>query len=244
MEKKTPSPFKRDIDRAYKRLQLASMVLGNVSGAYDTGDLKEAYRNAFEFAYHAERLTLLARSLPALTGSPAARPKMERQIKEVLPLHIGYTAEGWFGVDMPALLPKKEHGGAEYIRHSLYLALGEYFKCHEKLRIDNCVLTVCHRYDKSRPEREYRDHDNTNLNAIIDALACMRYTMTLRFAVNTTIARLRTTGTQQRYCSFRNLNSLSAMSASKPTRKRCFHCSLNTQNAEKTYAFRGRKRPF
>lgn len=82
---------------------------------------------------------------------------MERQIKEVLPLHIGYTAEGWFGVDMPALLPKKEHGGAEYIRHSLYLALGEYFKCHEKLRIDNCVLTVCHRYDKSRPEREYRD---------------------------------------------------------------------------------------
>lgn len=70
MEKKTPSPFKRDIDRAYKRLQLASMVLGNVSEAYDTGDLKEAYRNAFEFAYHAERLTLLARSLPALTGSP------------------------------------------------------------------------------------------------------------------------------------------------------------------------------
>ena len=51
MEKKTPSPFKRDIDRAYKRLQLASMVLGNVSEAYDTGDLKEAYRNAFEFAY-------------------------------------------------------------------------------------------------------------------------------------------------------------------------------------------------
>lgn len=171
MEKKTPSPFKRDIDRAYKRLQLASMVLGNVSEAYDTGDLKEAYQNAFEFAYHAERLTLLARSLPALTGSPAARPKMERQIKEVLPLHIGYTAEGWFGVDMPALLPKKEHGGAEYIRHSLYLALGEYFKCHEKLRIDNCVLTVCHRYDKSRPEREYRDHDNIEMNAIIDALA-------------------------------------------------------------------------
>lgn len=61
MEKKTPSPFKRDIDRCpTKRLQLASMVLGNVSEAYDTGDLKEAYRNAFEFAYHAERLTLLA----------------------------------------------------------------------------------------------------------------------------------------------------------------------------------------
>ena len=30
---------------------------------------------------------------------------------------------------------------------------------------------VCHRYDKSRPEREYRDHDNIEMNAIIDALA-------------------------------------------------------------------------
>lgn len=55
MEKKTPSPFKRDIDRALQAwLQLASMVLGNVSEAYDTGDLKEAYRNAFEFANHAD----------------------------------------------------------------------------------------------------------------------------------------------------------------------------------------------
>lgn len=87
-------------------------------------------------------------------------------------------------------------------------------------------------------------NDNIELNAIIDALALYTLYVTLRFAMNTTIVRLRTTGTQQRYCSFRNLNSLSTMSASKPTRKRCFHCSLNTQNAEKTYAFRGRKRPF
>lgn len=97
MEEKTP--FKRDIDRACKRLQLASMVLRNVCDAYAAGDRKEAYQNAFEFAYHTERLTLLARTLPALTGIPAARSKMEHQIAEVLPLHIGYTAAGWFGVD-------------------------------------------------------------------------------------------------------------------------------------------------
>ena len=57
------------------------------------------------------------------------------------------------------------------IRDSLYLALGEYFKCHDKLRLDDCVLTVCHRYDKDRSEREYRDHDNIELNAVTDALA-------------------------------------------------------------------------
>lgn len=71
MEEKTP--FKRDIDRACKRLQLASMALRNVRDAYAAGDRKEAYQNAFEFAYHTERLTLLARTLPALTGIPAAR---------------------------------------------------------------------------------------------------------------------------------------------------------------------------
>lgn len=168
---KTPSPFKRDIDRACKRLQLASMVLRNVRDAYAAGDRKEAYQNAFEFAYHTERLTLLARTLPALTGIPAARSKMEHQIAEVLPLHIGYTADGWFGVDMPALLPKKEHGGADYIRQNLYLALGEYFKSRDKLRLDACVLVVCHRYDRNRPERAYRDHDNIELNAVVDALA-------------------------------------------------------------------------
>ena len=171
MEEKTPSPFKRDIDRACKRLQLASMVSRNVRDAYAAGDRKEAYQNAFEFAYHTERLTLLARTLPALTGIPAARSKMEHQIAEVLPLHIGYTADGWFGVDMPALLPKKEHGGADYIRQNLYLALGEYFKSRDKLRLDACVLVVCHRYDRKRPERAYRDHDNIELNAIVDALA-------------------------------------------------------------------------
>lgn len=89
MEEKTPSPFKRDIDRACKRLQLASMVLRNVRDAYAAGDRKEAYQNAFEFAYHTERLTLLARTLPALTGIPAARSKMEHQIAEVLPCILG-----------------------------------------------------------------------------------------------------------------------------------------------------------
>ena len=33
MEKKTPSPFKRDIDRAYKRLQLASMAAKHTTRA-------------------------------------------------------------------------------------------------------------------------------------------------------------------------------------------------------------------
>ncbi|MEG0768043.1 MAG: DUF6100 family protein, partial [Clostridia bacterium] len=45
------------------------------------------------------------------------------------------------------------------------------FKNHDKVRLYDCVLTVCHRYDRNRPERELRDHDNIELNAVVDALA-------------------------------------------------------------------------
>lgn len=243
MEKKTPSPFKRDIDRAYKRLQLASgarKCQRSIRHGRFEGSLSERFR------VRIPRGTAHAARKVASCFDRIARRKAE----DGAPDQRGAAAShrlyrrGLVRRRYACASAKKEHGGAEYIRHSLYLALGEYFKCHEKLRIDNCVLTVCHRYDKSRPEREYRDHAQHRTERHHRCACPVCYTVTLRFAVNTTIARLRTTGTQQRYCSFRNLNSLSAMSASKPTRKRCFHCSLNTQNAEKTYAFRGRKRPF
>ena len=39
------------------------------------------------------------------------------------------------------------------------------------IRYRNCVLIFRHVYDRNRPEREYRDHDNIELNTVVDALA-------------------------------------------------------------------------
>ena len=36
-----------------------------------------------------------------------------------VPVEIGVTAEGWFSVRIPLLLPKKERGSAEYVRSIL-----------------------------------------------------------------------------------------------------------------------------
>lgn len=165
------TPFRRELDRAYAKLRLTELAYADVAYAYEQGCIQEAYRNAFDLAHQAERLVLIARSLPALTGSPSARAEMDAAIVEAMPIVVGLTHEGWFGIDMPALLPKKERGGVDYIRHSLYLALDAYFKGRERLRVGDCVLTVCHRYSRDRPERAYRDHDNIELNAVVDALA-------------------------------------------------------------------------
>lgn len=165
------TPFRRDLDRAYTKIRMCELAYADVAYAYEQGRTADAYRNAFDLAHQTERLVQIARSLPALTGSPAAREEMEAAIMKAMPIVVGLTREGWFGIDIPALLPKKERGNAAYIREGLYLALAAYFKDRERLRIDDCVLTVCHRYGRDRPERAYRDHDNIELNAVVDALA-------------------------------------------------------------------------
>lgn len=165
------TPFRRDLDRAYTKIRMCELAYADVAYAYEQGRTADAYRNAFDLAHQAERLVLIARSLPALTGSPSARREMDAVIMDAMPITVGATSEGWFGVDIPALLPKKERGGADYIRQSLYLALEAYFKERDRLRIDDCVLSVCHRYNRERPERACRDHDNIELNAVVDALA-------------------------------------------------------------------------
>ena len=57
-----------------------------------------------------------------------------------------------------------------YIRDFLYPVL-EQFAAGRKIRYRNCVLIFRHVYDRHRPEREYRDHDNIELNTVVDAIA-------------------------------------------------------------------------
>lgn len=165
------TPFEREIQRAARHIRLAAISLADVKNAYSRHDMQEAYRQAFTFSLRMEKLALLARSMPALTGRKDASRDMKRHILSAMPIVLGYTDEGWFYADIPALLPKKEHGGPQYIRESLYLALREFFRDREQPLFDDCVLVVCHQYRCDRPERRLRDHDNIELNAVVDALA-------------------------------------------------------------------------
>jgi hypothetical protein len=166
-----PSPFEREISRAGKQLRKALESYEVMKQRLEAGDIEGAYQSAFDFADTSERLTLISRELPAYTGNPQAQKASEQIMLENMPVRMGFTPEGWFGVVIPALLPKKQKGSADYIRSALYLAMGNFFRGKPAMRYTDCVMVFRHVYRRDRPEREYRDHDNIEINAVADIVA-------------------------------------------------------------------------
>lgn len=130
-----------------------------------------AYEQAMRLEETAERLVLLARVLPAYTGSGAAKGEVENTMKLCIPVDMGFTAEGWFRLCIPALLPKKGSGSADYIRSFLYPAMQEFFAGRVPVQFTDCVLAYRHVYSRERPERRMRDHDNIETNMVSDIVA-------------------------------------------------------------------------
>lgn len=130
-----------------------------------------AYEQALRLEETAERLVLLTRVLPAYTGSGMAKRDVENAMKRCIPVDMEFTAEGWFRLCIPALLPKKGSGSADYIRSFLYPAMQEYFQKREPVRFTDCVLVYRHVYDRERLERRMRDHDNIETNMVSDIVA-------------------------------------------------------------------------
>lgn len=142
---------------------------------YAYGAPDESYRRALKLEEIAEKTTLLTRVLPAYTGNPSAAEDVETVRKACIPVEIGFTEEGWFSLRIPALLPKKSEGSAEYLRTFLYPAMRRFFRSQEPVRTPDCVLIYRHVYDRTRPERRKRDHDNIEINTVSDIVAL--YTM-------------------------------------------------------------------
>lgn len=166
-----PSTFEQGLEKAGRRLKRLELSLNNTMSMAQAGMIENAYESSFTLAYESEQLTLLTRALPAYTGRPQAAIVSENLMLGTVPVKIGYTGEGWFGVFIPALLPKKAKGSADYIRLLLYPAMRRFFTGKEPVRYPNCVLIFRHVYDQSRPERRYRDHDNLEINMVADIIA-------------------------------------------------------------------------
>lgn len=153
------------------RLQRLDSLFECVRTAFDMGDISAAYGLALTLAMESERLTLQTRMLPAYTGNPKAAEGLDRLLMDVIPVRIGYTREGWFSLSIPLLLPKKTAGSQDYIRAFLYPAMSRFFQGKEPVYFDKCVLVFRHVYGRERPEREYRDHDNIEINQVADIVA-------------------------------------------------------------------------
>jgi len=143
--------------------------------------LRAASNNLHDIAYEfvregvreSERLTLHYRNTPGLTGRPMADLHVKEIIQEEIPVEMGYTDKGWFFLKIPALLPyrDKDKRSNDYIRGFLYPAMNNFFKDNMGDRFEHCVIIYRHVYDESICEQDYRDHNNTEVNIVTDALA-------------------------------------------------------------------------
>ena len=164
------SDFTRALDGVERRLERAAGALARTRRLLEQGDMAGTFGSAFAFSAEAEKLTLLARTLPAYTGHPKAAELTERMLQETIPVEMGYTGRGWFRLQFPALLPKKESGSPVYIQQYLYPAMRRYFEGKPPALYQRCVLAYRHVYCRDRPERAYRDHDNIEVNMVTDII--------------------------------------------------------------------------
>lgn len=163
--------FQIQLDRAIKEADKLLKQLNAVKIDYADKRIEDALEKSVSAARISESVTLKTRALPAHTGHPQAEAMVQNAIEESVPVEMGFTEEGWFSLRMPILLPRKEKSSRSYLRGLLYPALEKFSRGKEKIRYRNCVLIFRHIYDRNRPEREYRDHDNIELNTVVDAIA-------------------------------------------------------------------------
>lgn len=166
-----PTGFERCLDSASRRVGKAWAALEEVQSHLRRRDMDGAYAAAFEAAEHSEKLANLCRELPAYTGRPRARKMIEDAMLANFPVGIGFTAEGWFCLRIPALLPKKDRGSPAYITDPLYPAMKHFWHGKRPARYPDNVAVFRHVYGRDRPERQYRDHDNIELNRVLDIVA-------------------------------------------------------------------------
>ena len=164
------SPFKQAADMIEQQFTKVQSTFGKMKTLENRRRMPEAYEAAFDLAAECEKLALLARALPHYAGHPLAMGHMEKSILQSVPVSIDFTDEGRFIMRFPALLPKKERGSPEYVRGFLYPAMKQFFDTRPRFRFNDCVIIFRHIYNRARPERQYRDHDNIELNAVVDLI--------------------------------------------------------------------------
>lgn len=138
---------------------------------WKNGNTEAALERAMKLEELSEKYILNCRALPLYTDKPQAKAAVDRTIAECIPVQMGYTKEGWFCLQIPALLPKKDRGSAEYVRGFLYPAMDRFFTGKPRAIYPDAVLCYRHVYNRARPERQWRDHDNIEINMVSDTVA-------------------------------------------------------------------------
>jgi len=171
MSDQKQSAFEQCVMQTSRRIGKLWAALRETENCITNNTPEKTFDCAMTLAEEAEKFTLLTRALPAYTGNPLALDKVDEMVNQTIPVKIGFTENGWFYLCIPALLPKKGKGSPSYIRAFLYPAMRRFFHGKAPTVYPDCVLVFRHVYQRDRPERQYRDHDNIELNMVADIVA-------------------------------------------------------------------------
>lgn len=166
------SQIAKDVLVAEKLLSQLENSLAIIQEKIEQDDKEGLIKELFNYENISEKAVNNARLLPIVSGLPKAKDIVGDIIIDENNVEISYTKEGWFYVKIPSLLPKKEKGDPSFIRATLNSGMKKFFKTHERKKYkEDMVIIFKHNYSKKRTYREYRDHDNIELNAIVDMIA-------------------------------------------------------------------------
>ena len=170
-EKNNIETFKREFLQTKRTLKLLYKAWQELEDQIKVKDENGAYASSLETAYIGERLILQLRDLATYPNEIKREEYVANASKETALVEVGYTEEGWFRLSIPALLPRKEKGNPEYVRSLIYPAMSNFFTGKQVEKFKDCTLVYLHTYDVNRPKREWRDHDNVEVNAVTDIVA-------------------------------------------------------------------------
>lgn len=134
---------------------------------------EEGYAECFyELTHEAERLAVHARRLPLWdpAGQKTGEQLRGRILRESADVCASYTPQGWFRLRLPVLLPKRERVNRAYIFGLVWPVLREFFSSGNHARFGKSVIAFVHLYDRRRPARAVRDHDNIECNILTDMI--------------------------------------------------------------------------
>lgn len=163
--------FKKEFTKAKRTLGQFYRAWNKLESCIEYNDENGAYDCSLETERIAERLIFQLRNLATYSGDKEVCEAVVKNIQETVLVEVGYTKEGWFRLSIPALLPRKEKGNPEYVRSLIYPAMSNFFTGKQVAKFKDCTLVYLHTYDVNRPKREWRDHDNVEVNAVTDIVA-------------------------------------------------------------------------
>lgn len=163
--------FLEVLEKAARSLNRLTGQAKTIRRLADIGRLDTALEYAAHLADTAERLTLLTRALPCYMGRPAAKEDVRKVMREATSVKIGFTAQGWFSLRIPPLLPQKTQGSVDYLRDYLYPAMQDFFRDKAPAQYPRCVLVFRHVYSRDRPEHKRRNYSSIEANLVTDIVA-------------------------------------------------------------------------